>query len=165
VNPLGGTVVADTSSFGAHPPAQAATAAFPQQEPPAFGGPPPGGYGQQPPGYGQQPSYGQPPPGYGQPPPGFGAPPQQGYGAPPPGYGAPPPGFGAPTDVLGATTPAADGQPVYTPPTSMTPVHDSLVPIPGLVGGTNPIVTVLLIVLTCGIYGIYLLVKGKKPAS
>ncbi len=47
---------------------------------------------------------------------------------------------------------------------AMAPVHDSLAPIPGTVGGANPIVTVLLIVLTCGIYGIYLLVKGKKSA-
>lgn len=47
---------------------------------------------------------------------------------------------------------------------SMAQVHDSLAPIPGTVGGANPIVTVLLIVLTCGIYGIYLLVKGKKSA-
>jgi len=30
---------------------------------------------------------------------------------------------------------------------------------------TRPILTVLLIVLTCGIYGIYLLVKGKKQPS
>lgn len=38
----------------------------------------------------------------------------------------------------------------------------SMEPVPGMVGGRNPIVTVLLIVLTCGIYGIYLLVKGRK---
>jgi hypothetical protein len=43
-----------------------------------------------------------------------------------------------------------------------SPADDPLPPIPGTVGGANPIVTVLLIVLTCGIYGIYLLVKGKK---
>jgi hypothetical protein len=40
----------------------------------------------------------------------------------------------------------------------MTPTE----PIPGTVGGQNPIVTILLIVLTCGIYGIYLLIKNKK---
>jgi len=44
----------------------------------------------------------------------------------------------------------------------MAPADEPLPPIPGTVGGANPIVTVLLIVLTCGIYGIYLLVKGKK---
>jgi hypothetical protein len=33
---------------------------------------------------------------------------------------------------------------------------------PGMVGGRNPVVTVLLIVLTCGIYGIYLLIQSKK---
>jgi hypothetical protein len=44
----------------------------------------------------------------------------------------------------------------------MGAVDEPLPPIPGTVGGANPIVTVLLIVLTCGIYGIYLLVKGKK---
>ncbi len=44
----------------------------------------------------------------------------------------------------------------------MAPDDDEPLIIPGVVGGANPIVTVLLIVLTCGIYGIYLLVKGKK---
>jgi hypothetical protein len=44
----------------------------------------------------------------------------------------------------------------------MAPQDEYMEPIPGVVGGTNPIVTVLLIVATCGIYGIYLLVKGKK---
>jgi hypothetical protein len=78
-----------------------------------------------------------------------------------------------PTDVLGATTPAA-GEPMPMQQMGMQqmgmqqmgmqPVQDSLGPIPGTVGGANPIVTVLLIVLTCGIYGIYLLMKGKKSA-
>jgi hypothetical protein len=86
-------------------------------------------------------------------------------GGPQGGYGAPPPGFGASPDALGATTPATDGQQMPVQQTaSMAQVHDSLAPIPGTVGGANPIVTVLLIVLTCGIYGIYLLVKGKKSA-
>jgi hypothetical protein len=44
----------------------------------------------------------------------------------------------------------------------LAPAQDDMMPIPGTVGGPNPIVTVLLIVATCGIYGIYLLVKGKK---
>jgi hypothetical protein len=37
--------------------------------------------------------------------------------------------------------------------------------IPGTFGGPNPVVTVLLIVMTCGIYGIYLLNKNRKAAS
>jgi hypothetical protein len=161
VNPLGGTVVADTSAFQPHAPGGGG---FPQQQPQQpMGGPPPqqGGYGAPPQGaaYGATQAFGAPPPAYG-------APPQQqgGYGAPQ-GYGAAPPGFGAPPDVLGATTPAADGQPMPMQPMAMSPAHDSLAPIPGTVGTANPIVTVLLIVLTCGIYGIYLLVKGKKSAS
>jgi hypothetical protein len=88
--------------------------------------------------------------------------------------GAPPPGF-APyqaADALGATSPVYEAQPapmaqVPTAPMAaqmgqMEQMDDDLGPIPGTVGGANPIVTVLLIVLTCGIYGIYLLVKGKK---
>jgi hypothetical protein len=51
---------------------------------------------------------------------------------------------------------------VPAPQGAMAPMDEPLPPIPGTVGGANPIVTVLLIVLTCGIYGIYLLVKGKK---
>jgi hypothetical protein len=47
-------------------------------------------------------------------------------------------------------------------PLAPAPDMDDMMPIPGTVGGPNPIVTVLLIVATCGIYGIYLLVKGKK---
>lgn len=43
---------------------------------------------------------------------------------------------------------------------------DSMDIVPGRVGGLNPVVTVLLIVLTCGIYGIYLLIKNRnKPAA
>jgi hypothetical protein len=37
--------------------------------------------------------------------------------------------------------------------------------VPGMVGGPNPVVTVLLIVLTCGIYGVYLLIKNKKAGG
>jgi hypothetical protein len=51
---------------------------------------------------------------------------------------------------------------VPAPQAGMAPMDEPLPPIPGTVGGANPIVTVLLIVFTCGIYGIYLLVKGKK---
>jgi hypothetical protein len=139
VNPLGGTMVADTGGFGA---------GFPPAAPPAMGG----GY-----------DIGAPPPG---------------FGAPAPGFGAPPPGFGG-ADALGATAPAADAQPMamapaYQPPqpAPMAPVapapmasYEDDEPIPGVQGGPNPIVTVLLIVLTFGLYGIYLLVKGKKSSN
>ncbi len=113
VNPLGGTVAADVSSFAA----AFGNAPAPQAAPPA-----PGGYGAPqggaapfaattavPAAYGAPP-YGAPPPGYG-PPQGYGGPqggPPQGYGPPPGqqpggydpnappggGYGAPPPGYG-----------------------------------------------------------------------
>ena len=99
------------------------------------------------------------------PPPGMGAP-QGDLGAPPPGFGAPPPGFGAPPPAYGGD----QGYGAPPNPAAMAPVPqmqplapmDDDMPIPGTVGGPNPIVTVLLIVATCGIYGIYLLVKGKK---
>jgi hypothetical protein len=150
VNPLGGTVVADTSAFQAHPQG----GGFPpagQPSPGAYGAPPPGAA------FGATQAFGAPPPAYG-------AAPQQQPG-PQQGYGAPPAGFGASPDMLGATSPSTDGQQLPVPQTSsMAQVHDSFAPIPGTVGGANPIVTVLLIVLTCGIYGIYLLVKGKKSA-
>jgi hypothetical protein len=153
VNPLGGTVVADTSAFQAHSPGGGGFPPAGQPAPSPYGAPP------QAAAYGATQAFGAPPPAYG-------APPQQQPAAPgPQGYGAPPPGFGAPADALGATSPAAEGQQMSLPQTSsMAEVHDSLAPIPGTVGGANPIVTVLLIVLTCGIYGIYLLVKGKKSA-
>jgi hypothetical protein len=83
-------------------------------------------------------------------------------GAPPPGFGAPQPpadvGYGATAPMMSASAPMAP-----MPPAPMAPMDD--MPIPGTVGGSNPIVTVLLIVLTCGIYGIYLLVKGKKQGA
>jgi hypothetical protein len=97
--------------------------------------------------------------------------------APPPGnydMGAPPPGFGAPPaggmDPLGATAPVVGQPPTpaqMPPPPAPAPIqqYEEDMPIPGTVGGANPIVTVLLIVLTCGIYGIYLLVKGKKQGQ
>jgi hypothetical protein len=81
--------------------------------------------------------------------------------------GGPPPGFGAPNQEggFGATAPAMGTAPmVPMQPSSMDQMEDEMMPIPGTVGGANPIVTVLLIVLTCGLYGIYLLVKGKKAA-
>jgi hypothetical protein len=162
VNPLGGTVVADTSAFVAGPPTAQGGFPHPDAPPPPqnFPGGATHGFAAPPPQYGappQQQAYGNPPPGFGAPPPNFG-------GAPP-AYGAPPQNFGAPPDVLGATAPAVDGGQYAQHSSSMAPVQDSLMPIPGVVGGTNPIVTVLLIVLTCGVYGIYLLVKGKKSAS
>jgi hypothetical protein len=92
---------------------------------------------------------GAPPPGFGAPPPGFAQQPGAGYGAPPHAD----PAFGA-TAQSAPMVPAQHG--------AMAPIDEPLPPIPGTVGGANPIVTVLLIVLTCGIYGIYLLVKGKK---
>jgi hypothetical protein len=154
VNPLGGTVVADASSFSnpnyGHAPGQS------------------GGYEAAPPPQG---GYGGPPPDAGAPPPGYGAP-QGGYGGPPQGYGAPPAGGGfgsAPTQGFGATEPAGSAyqqqmQP-YAPLPPLEQGRDSNMVIPGTVGGPNSIVTVLLIVATCGIYGIYLLVKGKKSAQ
>jgi hypothetical protein len=132
VNPLGGTVVADAGAFGG--------AGFPQPggavpAPPAAAG---GGY-----------DIGAPPPGFGAPPPGFGQQPPAAY-TPPQGMDQ---GFGA-TAQSAPMVPAPHG--------GMAPMDEPLPAIPGTVGGANPIVTVLLIVLTCGIYGIYLLVKGKK---
>jgi len=109
VNPLGGTMVADTSSFAA---------AF---QPPAAAG-------------GFDPNATAPAPA-----PGFGSSPPAAYGS------APPPAAMAPVA-----------------PAPMAPMEEESFAIPGAVGGPNPIVTVLLIVLTCGIYGIYLLIKGKK---
>ncbi len=99
--------------------------------------------------------------------------PTGGYDAPPAGFGAPPPGFGAPPTGFEATSPIGDDRPLPIPQTAamgmqsapITPYQESLPPIPGTVGGANPIVTVLLIVFTCGIYGIYLLIKGKKASS
>jgi hypothetical protein len=133
VNPLGGTVVADAGAFGG--------GGFPQGGAPAPGGAP-SGY-----------DIGAPPPGFGAPPPGFGAPPPAAGYAPPQGGGDP--GFGA-------TAQSAGGGMVPAPQAAMAPMDEPLPPIPGTVGGPNPIVTVLLIVFTCGIYGVYLLVKGKK---
>lgn len=135
VNPLGGTVVADAGAFGG--------GGFP----PAGGAMPPAAPG----GY----DIGTPPPGFGAPPPGFAQPPAQ------PGYGAPPQGM----DPGGFGATAQSASPVVAPPAAMAPMDEPLPPIPGTVGGANPIVTVLLIVLTCGIYGIYLLVKGKKAPA
>jgi hypothetical protein len=144
VNPLGGTMVADAGAFGGGFPAGA-----PVPPPPAGGG-----------------SFD-----IGAPPPGFGAAPQGGFGAPPPGFGAPqaaPSGFESTMPVGGdglaplAPSPGA-GMDVH-PGAGMAPADDYQ-PIPGTVGGSNPIVTVLLIVFTFGIYGIYLLIKGKKQQS
>jgi hypothetical protein len=125
---------------------------------PAFGSAPPqpqGGFdpNAQPQGYGAPYNPGAPPQGgYG----GFdpGAAPPQGGGYAPPqgGYGNP--GFNSP-EPYGAMSPYGSSQP-------LEPVRNSNFEIPGTVGGQNPIVTVLLIVCTCGVYGIYLLVKGKK---
>lgn len=134
VNPLGGTVVADAGAFG-----RAGVPAPGAQAP----GAPGGGY-----------DIGAPPPGFGAPPPGFGQqPPAAGYDAPQ---------GGMQQGGLGATAQSAGNPIVAAPPAGMAPMDEPLPPIPGTVGGGNPIVTVLLIVLTCGIYGIYLLVKGKK---
>jgi len=81
-------------------------------------------------------------------------------GAPPPGFAAPPP---AADPMMGQAPMAPPGAAPMVPQQSMDMMQDEpMPPIPGTVGGPNPIVTVLLIVLTCGIYGIYLLVKGKK---
>ncbi len=110
--------------------------------------------------------------GFPQAPPTASAPGSYDIGGPPPGFGAPPPGFGN-SDALGATAPVASGAPhamVPAQPAAMSPVppapmanyDEPMDPIPGTVGGPNPIITVLLIVLTCGIYGIYLLIKGKR---
>jgi len=151
VNPLGGTVVADASAF-----TNPAFANAPPQQPP-------GGFdpNAQPQGYGTP--YNPPPAqgGYGgfdpgAPPPQFGGPQGGGYGAPQPGYGNP--GFNS-TEPAGASYGAMSP---YGSSPPLEPVRNSNIEIPGTVGGQNPIVTVLLIVCTCGIYGIYLLVKGKK---
>jgi hypothetical protein len=78
----------------------------------------------------------------------------------------PPPGFGAPQDPgFGATAPVMGTAPMVPMQQSGMEPMDDMGVIPGTVGGSNPIVTVLLIVLTCGIYGIYLLVKGKRSAE
>ena len=155
VNPLGGTVVADASAF-----TNPAFGNTPQPQQPAGGfdpnAQPPGGYGapyNPPP---QQGGYGGFDPGAA--PPQFGGAPQQGGYVPPPqgGYGNA--GYGA-TDPAGA--PYGAMSPYGSSP-PLEPVRNSNMEIPGTVGGQNPIVTVLLIVCTCGIYGIYLLVKGKK---
>lgn len=71
------------------------------------------------------------------------------------GYGAPQPGYGAPEQMA----PQAQMPPQ---PMAQMPAGDEMEPVPGMVGGRNPVVTVLLIVLTCGLYGIYLLIKSKK---
>jgi hypothetical protein len=104
-----------------------------------------------------------------------------GIGQPPPGFGAPTPGFGVDQAVqqqgggqtMGADQPYGGVQPGAMvpggPPGGMAPMapqdgyqYDDMQVLPATVGGSNPVVTVLLIVLTCGIYGIYLLVKNKK---
>jgi hypothetical protein len=112
------------------------------------------------------------------------------YAGPPPGadpnLGAPPPGFGggAPAPApggFGIDQTLQQGQPPPYPadrpldaggalagpgarPGPMAQMPDTDV-VPGMVGGPNPVVTVLLIVLTCGIYGVYLLIKNKKAAG
>ena len=89
-------------------------------------------------------------------------------------HGAPPMG-GMPPQMgggYGAPPMQQPGQPMAAPPQmgagtmqSVGSSTDSMDIVPGKVGGPNPIVTVLLIVLTCGIYGIYLLIKNRnKPA-
>jgi hypothetical protein len=156
VNPLGGTVVADASAFSnpayGNVPGQAPGGFDPNAAPQGYAPPQGGGYA--PPGAA---------PGYG----GGYDPNQGGYGAPQGGYGAPQQGGYAPGGGFGATEPAGASyggnmQP-YQP---MPPIHEGgmsqNMDVAGTVGGPNPIVTVLLIVCTCGIYGIYLLVKGKK---
>jgi hypothetical protein len=139
VNPLGGTMVADPGAL----------AGIPGMPPPGFGPPP-----------GADPNAGPPPgPGFGTPPPGFAPnappPPQQGFGIDQTLQQGqvPMPGGSQPLDAGGGALAAPAG-----PPQGM-----SLEDIPkGMVGGPNPVVTVLLIVFTCGIYGVYLLIKNKK---
>jgi hypothetical protein len=64
---------------------------------------------------------------------------------------------------MGGAQPDALGMPpVGPPPGAMVAQDYDMQPIPGTVGGSNPVVTVLLIVLTCGIYGVYMLLKNKK---
>lgn len=169
VNPLGGTVVADASAFtnpafGNAPPQQPPGGYDPNAQPQGYGQPSPGGFDPNAqPGYGQPYNPGAPPQGYGgydpgAAPPQFGGPSGGGYGAPPQGGYGTPGGFSAaePTGgAYGAMAPYGSSPP-------LEPVRNSSMEIPGTVGGQNPIVTVLLIVCTCGIYGIYLLVKGKK---
>jgi hypothetical protein len=104
---------------------------------------------------------------FGAPPPGFGGTQPAGFGGTQPaGFGAPPPGFGA--QPGGYDSPGVDpnAMPVHQPNAPMQyGGEEPLPPIPGTVGGPNAIVTVLLIVLTCGLYGIYLLIKGRRSAS
>jgi len=175
-------------SLGSNAPPIAARPA-PPADPSGFGAPPPG-FGAPPPGFGAPPTPEAPAPmatspmaaqqpvssvnplggtvvadagAFGA---GFPPAPPQGMGGPPADLGAPPPGFGAPPPAYGGD--ASYGAPPN--PSAMAPVPqmqpmapaDDDMAIPGVVGGPNPIVTVLLIVATCGIYGIYLLVKGKK---
>ena len=97
----------------------------------------------------------------------------QGFGAPRPGFGqaAPPPppqSFGIDQTLQQGQAPnyPMGAQPVDTalaPPMGGQPGGMSMDDVPkGMVGGPNPVVTVLLIVMTCGIYGVYLLIKNKK---
>jgi hypothetical protein len=153
VNPLGGTMVADSAMGGFNPYGQPnpygappAAPADPYGPPPAPGGygtpgPAPAGYGQpQGGGYGapapaaQQPSFGGAVPpggGYGQAPaqPGYGQP-QAGYGQPQGGYGQPQAGYGQPQ--------AGYGQPQggYGAPGGFNPPQDQY----GMPGGGAPMV-------------------------
>lgn len=92
-------------------------------------GPPPGGGG---------------PGGYAPPPGGYAPPPGQpgGFGAPPPGPG----GFGAPPQ------PGAPMQPAYGPGPGFGGPGPQLVP--GVVKIRSPWMTILLMIVTCGIYGV-----------
>jgi hypothetical protein len=157
VNPLGGTMVADANAFPGY--------AAPQQQQPQQPAPPAPDYGQpgapppQAPQYGQDPGIGQPPPGFGAPqgqPPGYGVDPSFQQGVPPTGgdqpYGGMQPGAMVPSGM----------QPGAMMPQGGYQYDDMPAPVPGSVGASNPVVTVLLIVLTCGIYGVYLLVKNKN---
>jgi hypothetical protein len=171
VNPLGGTMVADSNlgfnPYGAPNPYGPPPGAAPQAAPYA---PPAGGYGTpgQPGGYGtpgQSGGYGtpgQPAPGYGQPPPGggYGAPQQPQYGGaqPPGGYGAPQqPQYG------GAQPPGGYGAPGgFTPPQDQYGMGGGapMVPMGGGGGGRgpigkirNPIMTIVFSML-CFIYAI-----------
>ncbi len=123
----------------------------PAQPPQQYGGPPPaGGYGPPPaqPGFGASPAggYGQPQGGYGQPQGGYGQP-QGGYGQPQGGYGQPQAGYGQPQGGFNPTQDQAYGVSGGAPIVAMGSGQR------GPIGKIrNPVVSIVLALVTCGIY-------------
>jgi hypothetical protein len=145
VNPLGGTMAADTTAFSPYAPPSANYAAPAPGfsggagAPPAYGGAPDGaGYGAAP---GAPPAYGAAPgagygaaPNYAAPPGGYGAPAQPGYGS-----NSPLPPYGQQTYGQPGAPPQVYGQPMGGPPPGALVTQASAGLLSATAGGTRPI--------------------------